>query len=137
MDEIIQKLQAEIKLQAWVRTTLAKPIEEVEQINLLSIASVRQRIKIKPMELPQPKTNTQEVLYHLITYGHVSIMDFPYLSGFRTKVSELRNKHEVIFGTTFEKAQNKFGNYYTYAFHKLPVDMKDKAISIYKQMIKN
>ena len=36
-----------------------------------------------------PTTSTQEVLLTLILQGSVSIFDFPYLSGFRTRVSNL------------------------------------------------
>ena len=40
-------------------------------------------------ELTTPKNTTAEVLFTLIKKGSVSIMDFPYLSGFRSRVSEL------------------------------------------------
>lgn len=36
--------------------------------------------------MKKPKTNKAEILYTLIESGEVSIMDFPYLSSFRTRV---------------------------------------------------
>lgn len=68
----------------------------------------------------QPKTSEQEVLLTLILQGQVSIFDFPYLSGFRTRVSQLQNKHGLSLDRTLEKSCNKFGNTYNYAIHKLP-----------------
>ena len=38
-------------------------------------------------DIRKPRTNIQEVLFEMISSGEVSIMDFPYLSGFRTRVS--------------------------------------------------
>ena len=39
--------------------------------------------------MTQPKTTTAEVLQTLILKGDASIEDFPYLSGFRTRISNL------------------------------------------------
>ena len=36
-----------------------------------------------------PQTTEQEILLHLIENGSVSIFDFPYLSGFRTRISNV------------------------------------------------
>lgn len=47
------------------------------------------------MNLSNPTTNKAEILYTLITNGSVSIKDFPYLSGFRTRISELVNDLNV------------------------------------------
>lgn len=79
-----------------------------------------------------PTTNTQEVLYTLIEQGHVSIFDFPYLSGFRTRVSELKRKHNVPINTISATRCNKFGNKYSYAIHKLL--NKEKAIEVYNRL---
>lgn len=43
-----------------------------------------------------PKTTEQEILLHLIENGKVSIFDFPYLSGFRTRISNLKAKFVPI-----------------------------------------
>lgn len=86
---------------------------------------------------PYPKSNTQEVLLTLITKGHVSIFDYPYLSGFRTRVSELI----LVHGLNLEKKQsersNKFGNNYRYTIHFLPESEKEKAISLYHKFVNN
>lgn len=86
------------------------------------------------MNLPQPKTNKQEVLYTLIEKGSVSIMDYSYLSGFRTRISEigkeLRLQKERVLKT------NRFGNTYSYVKHKLSVNDRHKAIELYNQLTK-
>ena len=88
-------------------------------------------------DLPLPKSNTQEVLFTLIQQGDVSIMDFPYLSGFRTRVSELQNKYSLKLGKRMVLKQNKFGNTYSYANHILNDESKEKALQIYKELAEN
>jgi hypothetical protein len=81
-----------------------------------------------------PRTSEQEVLLTLITQGHVSIFDFSYLSGFRTRVSQLQTVHGLFLERTLDKRCNKFGNTYTYAIHKLPESEKEKAIALYNKL---
>lgn len=83
-----------------------------------------------------PKTNIQEVLLTLILQGNVSLFDFPTLSGFRTRVSNLCLNHGLKLETQMIKRNNKFGNSYRYALHKLPESEKEKAIEIYNKMVK-
>ena len=86
---------------------------------------------------PFPKTSIQEVLLTLITQEHVSIFDFPYLSGFRTRVSEIQNVYKIELERLLDKRCNKFGNTYTYAIHKLPDTSKEKCVEVYLKMCKN
>ena len=81
-----------------------------------------------------PKTSEQEVLLTLITQGHVSIFDFTYLSGFRTRVSQLQTVHGLFLERVTDSRCNKFGNTYTYAIHKLPESEKQKAINLYEKL---
>ena len=81
-----------------------------------------------------PKTSEQEVLLTLITQGYVSIIDFPYLSGFRTRVSQLQTNRGLILDRVLDKRYNKFGNAFTYAIHKLNPKNKIKAIEIYNKL---
>jgi len=82
-----------------------------------------------------PTTSEQEVLLNLILQGHSSIFDFPYLSGYRTRISELQTKKGLFLERTLAKRFNKFGNVYTYAIHKLPSYQKDKAIELYNSLV--
>ena len=82
-----------------------------------------------------PLTTTQEVLYTLITQGYVSIFDFSYLSGFRTRVSDLKIKHGLSIKTVKDTRHNKFGNTYTYHIHKL-ID-KESAKKLYDRLTVN
>jgi len=83
---------------------------------------------------PFPKTSGQEVLLTLILQGNVSIFDYPYLSGFRTRVSDLQLKHGLFLERIKDSRCNKFGNTYTYYIHKLPENQKLKAIDLYHKL---
>lgn len=91
-------------------------------------------MKIEMSNLAQPKTNTQEILFTLIKHGSVSIFDFPYLSGFRTRVSELVLTHELVLDKEMKTHINKFGNTYNYALHKLPESEREKAVNLYLKL---
>lgn len=86
---------------------------------------------------PFPKTSEQEVLLTLILQGHVSIFDFSYLSGYRTRVSELQLTHGLKLNRVLSNRSNKFGNQYSYAIHRLPPEEKEKAILLYQKLNKN
>lgn len=79
--------------------------------------------------MQQPTTNFQEILFTLIENGSCSIMDFPYLSGFRTRISEI--KEQLVLHKNYVTKVNKFGNHYSYAVHTLPSYEKQKAIGLY------
>lgn len=89
------------------------------------------------MGFEYPTTNIEEVLLTLITQGHVSIFDFPVLSGFRTRISELCRKYSIKLETQMIERNNKFGNRYKYGLHRLPEEEKEKAIALYKKLNKN
>ena len=78
-----------------------------------------------------PKTTEQEILLHLIENGSVSIFDFPYLSGFRTRISNLKAKF-VTIETSKLTSINKYGRTYSYAMHRI-ID-KQKAIDLYEKL---
>ena len=84
------------------------------------------------MKLENPKTNTQEILLTLIQKGKVSIMDYSYMSGFRTRLSEIKNEFKLELETVHKAGKNKFGHPYSYAEHIL-VD-KNKAVELYKKL---
>ena len=84
-----------------------------------------------------PRTSEQEVLLTLITQGYVSIFDFPYLSGFRTRVSQIQTKRGLTLDRVLDKRCNKFGNTFTYAIHKLNPKDKTNAIEIYNKLTSN
>lgn len=81
-----------------------------------------------------PKNQTQEVLYELITTNEVSCLSMPYMHGFRTRISELKNKHQIHFTSILDTKINKFGNSYNYQIHKL-ID-KEKALKVYAELTK-
>lgn len=85
-------------------------------------------------QLPQPKNNRQEVLLTLIKNGKVSIEDYPKLSGFRTRVSELILDHGLILKSLPVNAVNKFGRTITYVEHHLEEKHIDTAIKIYNSI---
>ena len=81
--------------------------------------------------LKKPKTAMQEVLFALIVQGETSIFDFAWMSGFRTRISDLKIKHELKIKSIKKQKVNKHGNTYTYCLHKLPKNEKQKAINLY------
>ena len=80
--------------------------------------------------MKQPTNNIQEILYTAIKKGSVSLIDFPYLSGFRTRISELRS--HIVFKEEAIKARNKFNREIRYQNHIL-TDI-EKAKSVYNLM---
>ena len=92
--------------------------------------------KTKALKILQgfPSSHTQEILWCLITKGRVSIMDFPYLSGFRTRVSELNRKHGLGLKTNAQERTSKFGNTFVYHVHILPKEQVQKAIELYEKL---
>ena len=78
-----------------------------------------------------PQTTEQEILLHLIENGSVSIFDFPYLSGFRARISSLKAKFVPIESSKLTSI-NKYGRTYSFAMHRL-ID-KQKAIDLYEKL---
>lgn len=83
---------------------------------------------------PHPNTSEQEVLLSLILDGSVSIIEYGWLPGFRTRISQLQTKRGLFLERIFLFRRNKFGNVFKYARHTLPESEKDKAINIYYQL---
>lgn len=90
--------------------------------------------KINLKGYPKPKTSQQEVLLHLILFGNASIEDFPFLSGFRTRISNIILDHGIFLEREWIFTFNKFGNSIKYAKHTLPESEKQKAINLYKKL---
>lgn len=88
------------------------------------------------MILSVPRNTTARILYALIIKGKVSLVDFPYLAGFRTRISELYHHHNVKLIHKVETDVNRDGNSYYYKVHFLPQDEKQNAIEIYKNINK-
>ena len=82
--------------------------------------------------MKSPTNNLQEVLLTIIENGEVSIMDFPYLSGFRTRVSELVCEHGIAICSEQRQGVNKFGRTFTYAVHSAL--MPEQAIKLYEKL---
>jgi hypothetical protein len=84
-----------------------------------------------------PKTTTAEVLQTLILKGEASITDFPYLSGFRTRISNLVLIYKLKLKSEVLRGVNKHGNKITYINHILePTELKN-AIELYELINKS
>ena len=86
------------------------------------------------MELSQPRTNKAEILFTLLKKGSVSIEDFPRLSGFRTRISELVRIDGIPLSHESKVSKNKFGNSITYQKHYLPDIFREHAFDKYKSI---
>ena len=87
--------------------------------------------------MTQPKTTTAEVLQTLILKGEASITDFPYLSGFRTRISNLVLIHGLKLKSEVLKGINKYGNKITYINHILEPTERKTAIELYELINKS
>ncbi len=88
------------------------------------------------MNLLAPVNNRAEVLHTLLQKGFVSIEDYPHLSGFRTRVSELCLRYSLALDSEMVRSKNKFGNPIAYKKHILPVSEQKKALEIYNEINK-
>lgn len=88
--------------------------------------------KFKP-----PKSDIQEVLYLLLTEGYVSCISASYMHGFRTRVSELRRKHNLVLDAKEMHSVNRNGNLFTYHEHRLALCSIKKATELYHKMTGN
>jgi len=83
--------------------------------------------------MEKPKNTKAEILFTAIENGSVSIMDFPYLSGFRTRISEI-NSMQRVFNTKMKKGVNKYGRVYNYAVHY--IENTEASIDLYGKINK-
>jgi len=80
-------------------------------------------------------TDKIEILNTAIANGEVSIKDFYWLSGFRTRISELNNDYG-LFSKRIATEKNRFNRLFNYTVHVL-ID-KDKAMeALQKEKDKN
>lgn len=86
------------------------------------------------MELSNPTTSTQAVLYHLIKHRKVSIMDFGYLSGFRTRISEFNLNYNLDLTKNQKNAIDQYNISYYYIEHILQECNVEKAIKVYNKL---
>jgi hypothetical protein len=86
------------------------------------------------MKLSTPKNTQAEVLFELIKKGSVSIKEFSWMEGFRTRVSELALNHSIPLLKTTETGINKHGNSFHYRRHSLPLDKVEFALGVYDKI---
>lgn len=77
-------------------------------------------------------TDIQIILRHLIDYGQVRCDRIKYMHGFRTRISELKNKYgfDLIKEKGFGIKSN--GHKYSCVIHVLKPEEKQKAIDLLK-----
>ena len=98
---------------------------------------MKSKINLFNQDLQPPETTIQEVLYEMIARGSVSIVQFHYLSGFRTRFSNLKIKYGLPFDNIIKIDKNKWGREYDYTVHVLKNENIELAKNIYKEMQKN
>jgi len=84
--------------------------------------------------LKHPKTEIQTILYLLLTDGYVSCISAPYMHGFRTRISELKLKHNIRLESINTDSINRFGNKFYYAVHKIHENSKEDALCLYLKL---
>lgn len=83
------------------------------------------------MKLSEPLSYKARVLYTLIKKGGVSLKDYPFLAGFRTRISELKRDYNVKLIPTVVTDVDKYGSHYYYKHHSLPPEEVNNAIQVY------
>jgi len=86
------------------------------------------------MKLQKPKTHLTEVLYHLITHRKVSVESFYWMSGYRTRVSDLELKHGLVLKEEYKSFKSKYGNKSSITIHLLTDEYYQKAINVYNEL---
>jgi hypothetical protein len=85
--------------------------------------------------MKNPTSNISEILFTLIRNRKVSLHDFPYLAGFRTRVSELKTDHGLNLKTDRVQSKNKFNNPNPFVVHSLPQSERSKAVELYNKLV--
>lgn len=93
------------------------------------------QLSIFSIELPPARNQLAAVLKALIENKNVSERDTVF-NGFRSRISELRRKHELNIGYITEDFVNQFNHSSTFRRHYLLPGEKEKAIEIYNQINK-
>lgn len=97
---------------------------------------MKSKINLFNQDLQPPKSSLQEVLYHLITNGSVSIIDFRFLSGFRTRVSNLKLQHDLPLSEKPDFGLNKHGRKFRFIIHILENENLELAKKLYRKLQK-
>lgn len=84
--------------------------------------------------IPEPKSDNAEVLLHLIKKGSVSAKDFWWLSGYRSRISNLLLRHNVPIRKESKTGTNKRGNQFQYIVCHLDAHHKETALAIYHKI---
>lgn len=86
------------------------------------------------MTYPKPKTDNEEVLLTAIRKGNVDCIKFGWMSGFRTRVSQLR-RMGVKFTPERVTRKNRHGHTISIVRHHLKKQShRDHALGVYLKM---
>lgn len=108
-------------------STITQSIEFHLSRNLKISTGMKQQANLFSQGLNKPDTSIQEVLFELITNGNASIVQFFWMPGFRSRISELRLRYNISLTDIEKKGKNRFGREYSYTVHILPNELIDKA----------
>ena len=86
-----------------------------------------------PYNLSYPRTNKEEILFTLISQKYVCYLDFPEMSKFSARISEIQNELSFDLVKVNSTRNSKFGNPFRYVVYRLPESEIQKAIDFYKK----
>jgi hypothetical protein len=84
--------------------------------------------------LSYPRNNKEEILFTLINRRHVSYLDFPEISNFSARISEIQTKLGIELNRVDSVRNSKFGNPFRFIIYRLPDKEFEKAMAIYVKM---
>lgn len=90
-------------------------------------------LKKKPV-FNTPRSYRAEILRHLILNGEVSLLNFPYLSSLRTRMSEFSLEDKLLIEKGTIERTSKFGNPFTITVYSLAEESRDSAIELYNKI---
>jgi hypothetical protein len=85
-------------------------------------------------QMIMPNSTLTFVLHLLIEKGNVSERDTK-LNGYRTRISEIENKHGIKLKEKIVKFTNDFGRKGWYKEHSIEPGYKEKAKTVLKELV--
>jgi hypothetical protein len=84
-----------------------------------------------------PRNNKEEILFTLINQKYVCYLDFPEISKFSARISEIQTQLGINLIKVNSTRNSKFGNPFRYVIYRVSDKEHEKAIEIYRKLNPN
>ena len=86
-----------------------------------------------PYNLAFPRSNKEEILFTLINQKYVCYLDFPEISKFSARISEIQKELSFDLIKVNSTRNSKFGNPFRYVIYRISELQLQKAIAAYQK----